>query len=194
MLCLMAGALWALPAHAQLSPTVYEGGAGIPLTIPVKASVGGRCEFKTGAAPTGSFDAGFIDEQAWQHDFQFTIECNTASRVAVVSQNGGLKAPVSVSDPGYLALAPYTVLLNLDGDTTSASHSCTVDSLSATAGSPCSFRGPASTTSGLRLTGPSVNQTDSYLRVSAPAYAGPGTLVASSAYADTLTITIAAAP
>lgn len=183
----------AAPASAQLSATVYEGNS-LPLTIPVTASVGGRCQFATNGAPSGTYDAGAIDTAAWSHDFGFTIDCNTAARVAVVSLNGGLKAPVTVNEPGYLGLAPYTVALNLDGNTVDASDSCLVETLKATAASACSFRGPASTTAGLRLAGPSQNQTQSYLRVSAPAYAGPGTLVSSTAYADTLTITIAAAP
>lgn len=183
----------ATPASAQLSPTVYVGGS-IPLSIPVTASVGGRCQFATNGAPGGSYDAGAIDTAAWSHDFGFTIECNTAARVAVVSLNGGLKVPTTVSDPGYLGLAPYTVTLNLDGNTVDTSDSCLVETLKASAAGACSFRGPASTTAGLRLAGPSQNQTQSYVRVSAPAYTGPGTLVSSTAYADTLTITIAAAP
>ncbi|WP_188645330.1 hypothetical protein [Tsuneonella deserti] len=190
---MLAAALAATPAAAQLSQTIYEG-QSIPLTIPVTASVGGRCQFATNGAPSGTWDAGFIDEAAWQHDFGFTLECNTAARVAVVSLNGGLKAPVGGSDPGYVNLAPYTVTLNLDGNTTTASDFCAAAALKASAPGTCAFRGPASTTAGLRLAGPSQNQTDSYLRVSAPAFAGPGTLVASTAYADTLTITIAAAP
>lgn len=178
-------------ASAQgLSPTVYVGG-NIALPVPVTASVGGICAFSTGGAPSGTWDAGAIDTTAWTHDFPFTIECNTASRVAVVSTNGGLKNGTPVSDPGYIALAPYTVALNLDGDTTSAAASCAVATL-LPAGS-CSFLGPASSTAGLHLTGPSEDETGSYLRVSAPAYPGPNALIAGN-YADTLTVTIAAAP
>ena len=180
-------------ASAQgLSQTVYVGG-DISLPIPVTASVGGMCEFATGGAPAGSYDAGAIDTTAWTHDFEFTIECNTASRVAVVSSNGGLKNATAVSDAGYTNLAPYTVLLNLDGDSTSASASCAAATLLASASSPCAFLGPASTTAGLQLTGPSEDETGSYLRVSAPAYSGPDALIAGS-YADTLIVTIAAAP
>ena len=193
MIGMVLAAFCAAPAAAQLSQTIYEGNS-IPLSIPVTASVGGRCKFADNGAPMGTFDAGLIDTAAWQRDFGFTIDCNTAARVAVISLNGGLKTPVAVSDPGYLGLAPYTVALNLDGNTVDANASCDVATLKASATSACSFRGPASTTAGLRLAGPSQNQTQSYLRVSAPAYTGPGTLVASNAYADTLTITIAAAP
>jgi hypothetical protein len=193
MFGLLLAALGAAPAAAQLSQTVYEG-TPLPLTIPVTASVGGRCQFAANGAPTGTFDAGFIDAAAWQHDFGFTLDCNTAARVAVVSLNGGLKAPATVNEAGYLGLAPYTVALNLDGNTVDTNAACAVETLKASAAGACTFRGPASTTAGLRLAGPSQNQTQSYLRVSAPAYAGPGTLVASNAYADTLTITVAAAP
>jgi hypothetical protein len=178
-------------ASAQgLSPTVYVGG-NIALPVPVTASVGGICAFATGAAPSGSYDAGAIDTTAWTHDFTFEIECNTASRVAVVSTNGGLKNATAVSDAGYTNLAPYTVLLNLDGDTTTASASCAAATL-VSAGS-CSFRGPASTTAGLQLAGPSDDEPNSYVRVSAPAFPGPDVLINGN-YADTLTITIAAAP
>ena len=73
------------PAHAQgLSPTVYVGGS-IQLPIPVTASIGGRCQFAANGAPSGSYDAGAIDTTAWTHDFGFVIDCNIASRVAVVS-------------------------------------------------------------------------------------------------------------
>jgi hypothetical protein len=193
LLVALVMAFAAAPASAQLSSTVYEGDS-LTLTIPVTASVGGRCQFAVNGAPSGSYDAGAIDTAAWSHDFAFTIDCNTAARVAVVSLNGGLKAPTPITDPGYLGLAPYTVTLNLDGNSVDAGASCLVATLKAAAGGPCSFRGPASTTAGLRLAGPSQNQTQSYLRVNAPAYAGPGTLISSNAYADTLTITIAAAP
>lgn len=180
------------PAQAQgLSTTVYVGGS-IPLSIPVTASVGGRCQFATGSAPNGTYDAGAIDTTAWTHDFAFTIDCNTASRVAVVSTNGGLKTS-SLVTTGYTALAPYDVGLNLQGNATNANASCAVSTLAASASTACSFRGPSSSTVGLRLTGASQNQTGSYLRVSAPAYSGSNILVAGQ-YADTLTVTISAAP
>lgn len=187
----MAAAMFAAPVAAQgLSPTIYEGGS-LPLSVPVTASVGGVCGFGA-AVPQGSFDAGAIDTTAWTHDFNFEIDCNVASRVAVVSLNGGLKTPGTIADAGYVGLAPYTVELNLAGNTTSIVMSCDVANLEASVGTPCSFRGPASTTEGLRLAEPSQGQT-SYLRVSAPAYGGPGNLVSGS-YGDTLTVTIAAAP
>ena len=192
---LVAAFAVATPASAQgISQTVYyRDGGSITLQIPVTASVGGRCEFGTGNAPGGSYDAGDISSAAWSNNFDFEISCNTASRVAIVSTNGGLLTTPAVTDSGYVTLAPYTVALNLVGDSDTAAASCDVASLEATAANPCSFRGPASNTDGLRLPGAAQNVAGSYLQVSAPAYAGPGTLV-SGAYADTLTITIAAAP
>lgn len=178
------------PAAAQ---SVVYYGASLPINIPVTASVGGRCQFASTKAPGGTQDVGAIDTTAWSFDFPFTIDCNTASRVAIVSANGGLKTAGTVTDPGYLGLAPYTVLLNLDGNAVDSSETCAVATLTTTAGTPCTFRGPASTTAGLRLAGLSQNQPNSYVRVSAPAYTGGGTLVAGS-YADTLVVTIAAAP
>lgn len=184
-------AVLAAPLAAQgISPTIYVGGS-IPMSVPVTASVGGVCGFG-GDVPHGSFDAGAIDTTAWTHDFNFEIDCNVASRVAVVSTNGGLKTPGTIADPGYVGLAPYTVALNLVGNTVTIGGSCDVATLLALAGMPCSFLGPASAAQGLRLAGPSQNQI-SYVRVSAPAYAGPGILVSGS-YGDTLTVTIAAAP
>jgi hypothetical protein len=176
------------PAAAQ---TVVYNGASLPLTIPVTASVGGRCQFANTKAPGGTQDVGAVDTPTWSYDFPFTIECNTASRVAVVSTNGGLKTAGTISDAGYLGLAPYTVLLNLDGNTVDASAGCAVSTLTAAAGTPCSFRGPASSTAGLRLAGLSQSQPNSFVRVSAQSYTG--TLVSGS-YADTLIVTIAAAP
>lgn len=190
----VAAALASSPAAGQgISPTVYYGQPGIPLSVPVIAMVGGRCEFATDAAPHGVYNAGQIDVVSWTNDFAFTISCNTASRVAVISTNGGLKTTASANDPGYVGLAPYNVTLNLDGNTSASSASCPVRDLVAGALNPCSFAGPATSTRGLRLVGPSENQPDSYLRVSAGAYAGPGTLVSGS-YTDTLIVSIAAAP
>ena len=182
----------ASPVSAQgISNTVYVGGS-IPLQVPVTATIGGRCQFG-GTGPDGVYDAGRIDEAAWSNDFDFAIECNIASRVAVESANGGLATAQSVTDPGYLTLAPYTVGLNLQGTADTAAASCDVESLAANAAAPCSFRGPASTLDGLRLPGAASNETGTYLRVSAPPYAGPGTLVAGN-YTDTLTVTISAEP
>lgn len=188
--------LCAAPATAQgLSATVYAPGDGAPnsltFTIPVTASVGGVCGFAT--APGGTYDAGAFDTATWTHDFPFKLNCTVPSRVAVVSANGGLRTPASPGAAGYTNTAPYTVTVFLQGGTTTTSGFCQADTLSATAGTPCAFRGPSSAAQGLRLADTSVNIDGSYLRVNAPAYAGSDALISGN-YADTLTITVSASP
>lgn len=185
--------LCSAPASAQ---TYYADGpnAGGFATLPiqVRATVGGRCGFSTGNAPSGSFDQPNFDETGFSHDFVFQLECTGPSRVAVVSSNGGLKAG-GAAPAGYSTLAPYDVMLNLVGSSATASATCAVAGLTATSATPCSFRGPATTTDGLRLNSNSILQTGSFVRVSAPAYAGASTLVSGN-YADTLTVTVSVAP
>lgn len=181
------------PASAQ---TYYADGPNAggfaSLPIQVRAMVGGRCGFATGAAPSGSFDQPNFDQTGFTHDFTFQLECTGPSRVAVVSSNGGLKASGSAPS-GYSTLAPYDVMLNLVGSSATASATCAVAALTATTGTPCSFRGPATTTDGLRLNSNSILQTGSFVRVSAPAYSGANMLVSGN-YADTLTVTVSVAP
>lgn len=166
------------------------GGSAI-LSIQVSATIGGRCGFAAANAPNGSFDQPNFDETGFQHDFTFELECTGPSRVAVVSANGGLKA--SGSPPaGYTAVAPYDVMLNLVGSSSTATATCAVASLTAVSAAPCTFRGPATTTEGLQLNSNSISQTGSFLRVSAPAYSGADMLVSGS-YGDTLTVTVSAA-
>ena len=182
--------------HAQSTiagPTAYVGGSPVSLTLPVTASVGGRCGFATGGAPTGSFDAGQIDQAGWSNQFPFVLNCNGAARVAVVSANGGLRSAVQPGATGYVGVAPYTVSLNLVGAAgANASAQCSVATLVATTSSPCTFLGPATQSRGLRIAPSSQNLTGAYLQVSALAYPGPGILVQGS-YSDTLTVTVSAA-
>lgn len=186
--CLVA----AVPAAAQT--TAYADGPNGPreiaLSIPVTASVGGRCAFATGNAPSGTYNQPDFDVNGLNHDFAFQLECTGPSRVAVVSANGGLKTP-GTATTGYTTLAPYAVTLNLQGSTTTANDTCQVATL--VSGSTCGFVGPASTAQGLRLASNSLNLSGSYLRVTAPAYAGPAQLVAGS-YSDTLTVTVSPSP
>lgn len=189
-------------AHAQaLSPTVYAPGDGSPndltFTIPVTASIGGVCGFVSGNEPDGSYDAGAIDTTAWTHDFPFEMLCTVPSRVAIQSTNGGLLAASATTATGYTNLAPYAVTLNLQGTSTSAQGGCQADQLSSGSAAPCTLRGPATTSQGLLLNDTSINQTGSYLRVNAPAYdtAYPtGSALVAGSYADTLVVTISAAP
>ena len=184
----------ATPAAAQT--TAYAAGEGVAgpteirLSIPVTASVGGRCSFAAGRAPTGNFNQPNFDVTGLDFNVPFDLECTGPSRVAVVSANGGLKtnaAPVA----GYAALAPYNVTLNLAGSNLVANATCTADTL--VAGSTCSFVGPATTTQGLRLAAASINQTGTSLRITAPPYASATQLV-DGTYSDTLVVTVSASP
>ena len=200
-------ALLAAAALAAASPlssvsaqtTVYAPGDGTPnstqLQVNVLASVGGRCGFADLGTPSGSFDQRNFDVTGFSHDFLFSLNCTGPSRVAVVSSNGGLKT-AGTAPSGYAVLAPYDVSLHLVSNTpATADATCAAATLVAGTGTCSAFRGPASTTQGLRIGAPSTNQTGSYLRVAAAAYnqaVGP-TLVAGE-YADTLTVTLSASP
>lgn len=175
--------------YADGQPGVVGGNRQLP--VMVTASVGGHCGFATGSAPSGTYSQPDFDVLGLNHDFTFALDCTGPSRVAVVSANGGLLTAGSVPT-GYITLAPYTVALNVVGSTATATGSCAVSSLTATSGAPCTFRGPVSQSQGLLLNSTSVNQPGTYLRVSAPAYGGPGSLVSGS-YSDTLTVTVSAA-
>lgn len=175
--------------------TAYAVGQGspnnIPLAIPVTASVSTSCGFAT--APNDTYFAPNLD-QGFSHDTAFVLQCTAPLRVAVVSSNGGLLTP-GAAPSGYTALAPYTVSLNIVGDGgVTASGACAAATLTATAGATCAFRGPSTAAQGLKLNAPSNNQAGSYVRISAPIYAGPSTLLASTGYADTLTVTLSVSP
>lgn len=157
------------------------------LKIPVKASVNTRCGFQTLA--NADFNVGEIDLNSWDREVPFIPECTTPWRIAISSQNGGLLTP-GVADPatGYLNKAPYTVSLFVKNDGADVDLNCAAADLSSSAGSACSFKGTASTTEGLRIAR-SYQLTGSKIRVSAPAYAGPGVLIAGT-YKDTLIVTV----
>lgn len=183
----------ALAQSTILGPTAYVGGAPVLLTLPVTASVGGRCGFAVNNAPSGSFDAGQIDQSPWSNRFPFALNCNGAARVAVTSANGGLRTAILPTAPGYSGLAPYTVQLALVGaGGTTAAGQCEAATLTTGASAPCAFIGPTTQNQGLRIAPSSQNLTGAYLQVSAPAYAGPGVLVQGT-YSDTLTVTVSAA-
>jgi hypothetical protein len=200
--CAAAAAIATIAGPVSAQVTAYAAGqmgnptgvTSIPLQIQVQASVGGRCGFAAGNAPSGTRDQRDFDVTGFTFDFPFQLDCTGPSRVAVVSTNGGLKTAGSVPT-GYATLAPYDVTLNLVGASTTVNATCAVASLSATATATCTtpFRGPASTALGLRLPATSVNQNGSFLRASAPAFPGPAILAAGE-YADTLVVTVSAAP
>jgi len=191
----LAAMLAAGPAAAQ-TQTAYAGGNPVVLSVPVTASVSARCGFADGAAPSASVHQADFDRTGISKDIAFTLNCAGASRVAVVSQNGGLVANGSngTASPGYSAKAAYDVTLNLvaNSSTANATATCAASTLQANGG--CSFRGPASTAQGLRVAGASTNQTGSYVRVRAPAATTGSTPLVEGTYSDTLTITLSVAP
>jgi hypothetical protein len=195
LIALVILAAGAEPAHAQV--TAYAGGSpsNIVLSIPVTASVGGRCGFAPGMAPSGSTDVGEVNN-AFSADFPFTLECTVPFRAAVISQNGGLLASSVTPATGYTNLAPYLVDLNLVGDAgvTPASATCDTGDLKTSSGATCTFKGPATAGQGLRLNGSSYDVSGSYLRVRRAAYAGAQILAAANAYADSLTVTVSVSP
>lgn len=183
----------AVAAFVPQPNTAYNGYSPdrIDLTIPVIATIGGRCGFADNYAPQGALDAGLIDTADWSGEFDFMLECTGPSRIAVVSSNGGLKTDTPAA-PGYLNLAPYNVGVHVARIGGAASGSCQSSSLATDATDVCALRGPASTDDGLIVASPSYRLSGSYLTIGAPKYLGPGVLMAGT-YRDTLTVTISPA-
>lgn len=180
-------------AHAQV--TAYAVGQGavnsVEVGIEVRASVLGRCGFATGGVPSGTIDQENFDQSGFTKDFTIQLNCTGASRIAVSSANGGM-ATSEAGGTGYQTKAPYNVALYMAADNgTNAAATCAAATLAA--GGGCSFAGTAGSATGLRLGAASTKANGSYLRVSAPAYAGTDTLVAGR-YSDTLTITVSVSP
>jgi hypothetical protein len=195
--CTIAALIAALPATVRAQTSASATLAGSPreavLSVNVRASVSASCAFSVGGAPGGTYSVGNV-EGAYSVDVAFSLRCNSPSRVGVVSDNGGLLAAgVSTVPAGYARLAPYQITLRLAGDAGStAQETCQSATLTSSA-SGCTFRGPATSTRGLRLPAPSKDAPGSFLRISSPGYSEPAVLVASSAYADRLTVTISPA-
>ena len=183
-------------ASAAAQTTAYAPGQGavgpvdVRLSIPVTASVGGRCGFATGLEPSGNFNQPDFDVIGLDFTVPFSLECTGPSRVAVVSLNGGLKT-AGTAQPGYAIIAPYDVSLGLVGAAQTANATCAAGTL--VPGSTCEFLGPASTTRGLRLAASSLGQIGSALRITAAPYTNSEQLVHGT-YSDTLIVTISAAP
>ena len=190
-------AMAAVAPTAAAQTTAVAGGSPNKITVglPVTASVAARCTFASGAAPSGTYTVPDINA-GFSHDFGFTLSCNVPLRVAVVSANGGLAAPSGALPPGYNSRAPYNVTLSIVGNALgiSARASCEAWSLAAGASAPCTFRGPASASVGLKLAGAADQDDASSLQVSAEPYSQDGILIASSAYTDTLTVSLSASP
>ncbi|HEX4846678.1 MAG TPA: hypothetical protein VFV30_00920 [Novosphingobium sp.] len=175
----------ALPAYP------YPGAASATLSVPVTASVGGVCGFRTGNAPNATLTYPNIDTTAWSGQVPFIAECTAPWRIAVSSQNGALRNTATVPT-GYQNRAPYTVSLNVASDAGTVTAACPVAQIDQALGSStCNFKGTASTSNGL-LIGRSFGLSGSYIQVAAPAYAGPDVLVSGN-YTDTLVVTISPA-
>lgn len=197
---LVAAFAVAAPCAAQ---TAYYGGSPdrLNLTVEVRASISARCGFVPASAPGANYVEPDFETQGFDRVAAFKLDCTTASRVGVVSSNGGLATGAAAAGPGYTALAPYDVQLTLNGNAASATATCGAKDLTAT-GTACAptylpaagtnFSGPASASKGLRLAGPATIGSDSTIRVKANAYAGPPVLTAGT-YSDTLTVTISPA-
>jgi hypothetical protein len=182
--------LFAGTANAQTVQTAYAGQNAVVLTIPVTASIGGRCGFADGAAPSGSYHKDNFDRDGLAAQFDFSLNCTGPSRVAVASTNGGLLTSAAVQT-GYANKADYSVTLNLVANNGSqVQATCAASTLAGTSG--CAFAGKASTTQGLQLASSAVNQPGSYVRISAPKQSGSAVLVAGT-YSDSLTITVSPA-
>ncbi|WP_415642038.1 hypothetical protein [Sphingomonas antarctica] len=185
-----------------LAQTAYYGGSPdrLSLTVDVRASVAARCGFAPASAPGASYVEPDFETQGFDRVAAFKLDCTSASRVGVVSSNGGL-ATGAAAGPGYAALAPYDVQLTLNGNALSATATCGAKDLiaSSNACAPTylpavgpNFTGPASASKGLRLPGPATIGSDSTIRLKAGAYAGASILTAGT-YVDTLTVTISPA-
>jgi hypothetical protein len=184
----------ATPAAAQNVPnTAYFGGATnhIDVSVPVIATVGGRCGFATGGVPNASQNVGALDgANTWTYDFGFTLECTGPSRIAVLSSNGGLKTSPTVAAPGYLDTAPYDVAVHVVRTGGATDGNCQASNLLGSSVAACTLRGTAAPTVGMFVSSPSFGLSGSYVRVTKSAYTG--TLVSGS-YGDTLTVTISPA-
>jgi hypothetical protein len=169
----------------------YPAGPTAVVSVPVKASVGGSCGFQT--APNATRNVGQIDVNAWSETVNFVPQCTAPWRIAVSSQNGGLKTAATVA-AGYRNKAPYTVALNVNSDTGPVIGSCDVTLIDQAAGAtPCTFEGTASTSNGL-LVPRSFGLAASTIQMSAPAFNTTSSdLLITGTYTDVLVVTISPA-
>jgi hypothetical protein len=175
-----------LPLQGVAAQTVYAPGGNRALQVRVTAAVAQRCGFVS--APSGIHNQPDFSTTTWSVDFPFTLDCNVPSRVAAVSASGGLSTP-GAPPAGYANKTTYDVVLNLVGNDGTAPVSAQCAAATLTQGSTCSFVGPASTSQGLRLTGPAILQGGSFVRIIGKPYAGSDLLIAGT-YSDTLTVTV----
>lgn len=187
ILCLSAAGA----ASAQSVQTAYAGGSPVVLTIPVTVSIENRCVFADGAAPAGSFNKDNFDRDGLATQFDFSLNCNGPSRVAISSANGGLLTAASAPS-GYRNKADYQVTLNLMANNgTLAQASCSASTMQS--GGTCAFSGKASTSVGFRLASAVFNQAGSYLKITALPQATSAAPLIEGSYADVLTVTLSPA-
>lgn len=193
---IVAAIAWTIGASSAGAQTIaVNGGAvsAVQVQVPVRASVSSSCGFSASALPNGTRNLGDVSSP-FTYDFNFRLQCSGPLRVGVQSANGGLLAPGATPATGYTRLAPYEVVLRLVGNTgvPQAEGVCAAALLVPASGT-CGIRGAASPTQGLRLSGASQDVAGSFVRVRSPSAANPNILVASTGYADTLTITLSPA-
>jgi len=184
-----ACAVCCVPVFAQ--PITYYPNSA-QLQVPVTATVGAACGFAPSAVPQGTFNVGEVDDGFLQ-DVPFTLQCTVPFRMGVISANGGLLAS-GTPPAGYTALAPYIVALHIVGPTLTSDASCDAAALKIGSPASCGMRGTASSTQGVLHAEASYEISGSYVRVAAPVYADTDILIAANDYADTLIVTLSAAP
>jgi hypothetical protein len=188
---LLACLIFSGTAHAQSVQTAYAGGNPIVLSVPVTASIAVRCGSGAGELPAGNFNKDDFDRSGFSAQFDFALNCNGPSRVAISSTNGGLLTNAAVS-PGYRNKADYEVTLHLRAsDGTSAQATCAASTMAN--GGSCSYAGTASTTRGLQLSSFAFNQAGSYVRISAPAQVLSASPLVQGSYSDVLRVTVSPA-
>lgn len=181
-----AGSAAAAPTIGSTG-TITAPGSG-SLGVLVTASVSASCQFN-GTGPSGTYNVTNLNN-AFTNDFDFSVACTSPFRVGILSANGALVTPAA-TETGYTNVAPYNVSLDVKGDSTDTGLvTCDAATITSSAAAGCAFKGPASSTVGLHSGISSSTGNTSFVRVSAPAYTGANILVASTAYIDTLTVTI----
>lgn len=181
----------AVATTAAAQETAVYGGAPdrLTLSLPVTASVSGRCGFADAGTPAARVEVGDV-EAGFSHTLPFVLSCNSPVRLAIQSRNGALRAPGEPA-AGYGSSLDYTVTVQAVGSRgVSVSASCAASALAQAATTACALRGPASSTQGLRLPDVSLKEPGSYLQLSAPPASGRTPLMASSDYADFLVLTL----
>lgn len=106
-----------LPRHAMAATTSIPDNLVPSLRYEVSGVIVPACNFAQGgrdAAILGLADPATDTVRAVRIDLPFTVECNSPVRVAMVSNNGGLKhVGVGSSDAAFTSLVPYNAVVHL---------------------------------------------------------------------------------